>query len=162
MTPIWKRIKTSPFPGPIVLDEDMMSTNPSFEVSRKNLNTLVKKYNYTPTPKDIRGILKWLAGDEKLRQIVDEGGALNKATLEKMWKEETANLNVEILMMAEQPEEPTVPTARDTMLTRKAQEKFDEAMAMGGFLTSDMRKAMMESLQETSEESTRSLTSTDV
>ena len=55
---MWKRIETSPCPGPIVFDEDMMPTNPSFEASRNNLNTLINKYNFNPTPNEIRAILK--------------------------------------------------------------------------------------------------------
>ena len=55
---------------------------------------------------------------------------------------------MKILIILEQPEEPSVPSAGDTILKRKAEEKFTEAMSMGEFLTSDMKKAMIESLQE--------------
>ena len=47
-----------------------------------------------------------------------------------------------------------MPQADETILSRKAKDKFDEAMSMGSYLTPDMKAAFIKKLQESDNSTT--------
>ena len=53
--------------------------------------------------------------------------------LENIWMNETAEKNLELMSRIKEPAEPSVPQPDQTILSRKAKEKFDEAMSMGEY-----------------------------
>ena len=61
---------------------------------------------------------------------------------------ETAEKNLELMSRIEEPAEPSVPQPDQTILSRKAKEKFDEAMSMGEYLTPDMRAVLFSALKQ--------------
>jgi len=68
--------------------------------------------------------------------------------LENIWKKETAEKKLKLMPRIEEPAEPSVPQPDETILSRKAKEKFDEAMSMGEYLTSNMKSFVFSALKQ--------------
>ena len=110
---------------------------------------LSRGYSAIPPLKELRTILKWILGESKLKELIDDDSNLShKVQLERIWKEQVEASNMPILVDCREPEKPAVPTADETILSREAQRKFEEAIAMGQHLTQNMSAALMNKLTE--------------
>ena len=102
-----------------------------------------------PPIKELRVILKWIIDESKLKELIEkEGGIASKPILENIWKNETAEKNLELMSRIEEPVEPSVPQPDQTILLRDAKEKFDEVMSLGEYLTPDMRTVLFSALKQ--------------
>ena len=51
-----------------------------------------------PPIKELRVILKWIIDESKLKELIEkEGGIASKPILENIWKNETAEKNLELM-----------------------------------------------------------------
>ena len=72
--------------------------------------------------------------------------------MEKIWRRNIGIPNPKILLWAEKPAPPAVPLLEETILAKKAEQKFSEAMSMGSYLTEDMKLSLMNMMKRASEE----------
>ena len=102
---------------------------------------MLAKVKY-PNMKDFKIVLMWKMGVNNYKQAIESKGNARKTTFEKLWKEWKDKPFPDLLTDSSKPNEPGVPATNETSLTRTANTKFREVLAMGENLTDVMLDEM--------------------